>query len=731
MPDLPFSVHSALEPKTVEHALPTVIGTLNSDADVDPASSESSASQPDQSRLQALVEHSADVTYIIDAQGIIRYASPNVVQLGFDPEFWKHTPVSVFEYFANPEAAARGQEAFEMVLRDPSFVLNLESQITVPDGRLRWLRMRAKNLLAAPAIGGIVLNVHDITERKHVELELQQSEERYALAVKGASAGIWDWNLETDVVFLSERWKEMLGYDDALPSTREIWLGLMHPEDHGRFHQELEAHLSGKRPNLSLEYRLRHRDGSFRWVLCRGVAIHSAEGRALRIAGSHTDITDRGAYYDALTGLPSRLLFEDRLRRAMAHRQHNPEYRFAVLLMDLNRFKVINDSLGHLVGDQLLIGVARRLENTLDTEDTAARLGGDEFVVLLEHERSFDEVRRMARAIAHDMSRSFDLEGRETFSGVSIGIVTSQSDCESLEDYLRAADTAMYRAKTHGLGIAEYDTAMHTAALERMVLENALRGALGNRELFLVYQPIIELASGRITSLEALARWRHPTLGVVGPDKFISIAEEIGLIHDLGEWVLRETSAQLARWKLEHPDLTFSVSINVSGVQLVRQGFAETVGAILDEYGLSHDLIRLEITESSLMSGSSQALETMFALKRLGIRLMLDDFGTGYSSLGYLQNLPVDTLKIDQSFVRNFKADHDSRLIGMIVTLAKSMGLNVVSEGVELHEQALHLSKIGCEYAQGYFFSRPLEPDALKVVLEEQFSGAARGIVSK
>jgi diguanylate cyclase (GGDEF)-like protein/PAS domain S-box-containing protein len=574
---------------------------------------------------------------------------------------------------------------------------------------------------------------NDVTARKQVEESRRESEERYALAVQGANDGIWDWNLKTSEVYFSSRWKSMLGHTEAeISNLPEEWFNRIHPEDLDWVKVKVSAHLDGLTPHFENEHRMRHRDGSYRWMLTRGLAVRDVTGRATRMAGSQTDITARkqaeeqlmyDALHDALTRLPNRTLLMDRLRHAIQLAKRTEEFLFAVLFLDVDRFKVINDSLGHMIGDQLLIAIAQRLSECLRPADTVARLGGDEFVILLEDIKDVNQVTAIAERIQQALTQPFTLEGHEVFTTVSIGIALSVVGYTLPEDLLRDADIAMYRAKAQGRARYEiFDTGMYTYAVALLQLETDLRWAVDREEFELHYQPIVALKNNRISGFEALVRWRHPTRGMVSPAEFISSAEETGLIIPLGKWVLREACRQMQVWHTQFPQLLpLSISVNISSKQFTPD-LIEQIRQILEETGLSPKCLKLEITESILMENTESASTMLTQIQALGIQLSMDDFGTGYSSLSYLHRFPIDTLKIDRSFINKIDIDGEQlAIVRTIITLAWNLGMDVVAEGVETQKQLAQLRALQCEYGQGYFFSKPLLGEAAAQLLTSTF----------
>jgi len=597
----------------------------------------------------------------------------------------------------------------------------------------RAVRMGAQDYLVKREVNETLLRraVRYAVERKRAEEALRASEERYALAVNGANDGLWDWDLERDGVYFSPRWKAILGYrKEEIGGRIEEWLDRVHPEDLERLRTALTDHLEGRTPHFECEYRVYTKSGQMLWVLSRALAVRNAAGQGYRIAGSLTDITARklaeerllhDAFHDALTGLANRALCLDRLEQALKQYRRDPERLFGVLFFDLDRFKNINDSLGHSVGDQLLVEVARRLQRFLRPGDTVARLGGDEFAVILTDIGGVAEATHVAERIHELLAQVFVIRDHEVFTSASIGIAMISEKYERPEELLRDADLAMYRAKQGGTGCCEvFDSTMYESAVALLKLETELRRAVEREEFVMHYQPIVSVGSGRILGFEALVRWRHPEHGLILPDQFIPAAEETGLIVPLGWWVLRTACRQAHEWQQLFPvEPPLSISVNISGKLFLTSNMAGRMLEVLQETGLPPDSLRLEITESAMMDHRDAAVAELTRLRAAGVKLHIDDFGTGYSSLTYLQRFSYDSLKIDRSFVSGIRQEEEgTELVRAIVALGQMLNMNVIAEGVETPEQYRWLLAMNCPEAQGFWFSKPLDRNAAARLLQ-------------
>ena len=584
-------------------------------------------------------------------------------------------------------------------------------------------RHGANDYVTKPVDVGIMLaRINTQLQLRRAQAALRKSEERYALAARGTNDGLWDWDITANEVYFSPRWKAMLGIRESHRiNSPDDWLGRIHPEDQPRAQSELDAHLQGDTPHFEVESRMRHEDGSFRWMLCRGLAVQDQSAGAQRMAGSLTDITE-GKVADALTALPNRVLFLDRLQRCVDQFRRSPNRCFAVLYLDLDNFKLVNDSLGHESGDQLLIAVARRLEGSVRAcEAVIARLGGDEFTLLLEQLEQRDSAIRIAQRIIEALASPFALgSGREVFASASVGITYPSSTCTRAEDLLREADTAMYEAKSQGRSCCRvFDPSMQQRVSARLELENQLRRAVDRGEFVLHYQSIVELETSRVVGFEALVRWQHPERGLISPVEFIPLAEETGLIVPMGRWVLREACRQMAQWKSQPGcPVPLTISVNVSTRQFSHVDLAEEIVAVLDQTQLAPRDLNIEVTESAIMDNPIEGAKQLAKLRDCGVTIGIDDFGTGYSSLASLHRLPLDLLKIDRSFINKMvQSPENSAIVRTILTLARSLNLHVVAEGIENEEQHRRLAAMGCQYGQGFYFSRPLAADQASELL--------------
>jgi diguanylate cyclase (GGDEF)-like protein/PAS domain S-box-containing protein len=588
----------------------------------------------------------------------------------------------------------------------------------------------ANDYLAKPVDYPVMLaRIRVQLSRKHAEEAQRESEERYALAVRGANDGLWDWDLLSDSIYFSPRWKLMLGWEDPQISDKPgEWFSRIHPDDIERVRADIAAHIEGSTPYYEDEYRILHRDGTYLWMLGRGLAIRDQSGNAYRMAGSQTDIT-RGKVVDMLTGLPNRVLFLDRLGRSFERAKRRNDKTIALLFLDVDNFKLVNDSLGHLFGDRLLVAIAERLEAIVRPTDsiarfagshTVARLGGDEFTILLEEVSNAVDATRVADRIAGDLSKPFVSEGHEVFPTVSIGIAMFNSSYQNPEELLRDADTAMYSAKALGKGRYQiFDIHMRDKTMARLQMETDLRRAIERGEFENFYQAIVSMETGNIVGFETLVRWNHPTRGIILPEEFIPVAEEAGTIQPLGQWVLETACRQMRIWHDEFPsDPPLQINVNLSGRNFLQPDLMEQCCAILQETNLSRGSLCFEISENSVMPDPQKATDLMHQLKACGIKVALDNFGKGYSLLGYLHRFPLDSLKIDRLFVSRIMTE--SEIVRAIFLLGQNLDLTVIAEGVEKSEQIAKLRDFGCKLAQGNFFSAPVSASEVRNLLTEK-----------
>ncbi|WP_414577706.1 EAL domain-containing protein [Anabaena sp. CCY 9402-a] len=572
----------------------------------------------------------------------------------------------------------------------------------------------------------------ELAERQQTEAHLRQSQQRYASLAAAAPVGIFRTDVQGNCLYVNERWCKIAG----LTSETAIqfgWVTGIHPDDKDKVFIEWYSAAREHRP-FQLEYRFQKPDGTVTWVFGQAVAESDIAGKITGYVGTITDISERkdaeaqllyNALHDSLTNLPNRKLLMERLESAIKRTKRLENYHFAVLFLDMDRFKIINDSLGHLAGDQLLNIIAQKLKSKIRLMDLAARLGGDEFVILLERVENIEEAVMVAKRILAEFQTPLMLNGHEVFITTSIGIVLGTARYHQASDLLRDSDLAMYRAKAQGKSCYKiFDTQMHIQALKRLNLESDLRKALERQEFIVYYQPIIDLNNNNLIGVEALVRWQHPTRGFVSPTEFIPVAEETGLIVPLDHWVLQTSCQQLRNWQTQFDSkLALKVSVNLSVQDICKATLVRDVEEILTQVGLDGNCLTLEITESILIENITETIIVLEQLKTLGIQISIDDFGTGYSSLNYLHRLPADTLKIDRSFINQMEeGQRNYQVVKTIITLSNQLGLAVVAEGIETQQQLQRLQQLGCEFGQGYLFSHPLAAHEIETLLIKKFA---------
>ena len=564
---------------------------------------------------------------------------------------------------------------------------------------------------------------------KWTEEALRESEERYALAADGANDGLWDWDIATNEVYFSSRWKSMLGYEEnEIGRGIDEWFGRVHPEDIEPLRAKISEHLTGDSPHFEKEHRVLHRDGTYRWMVSRGLAVRMDNGTPARMAGSQRDTTAEKVS-DPLTRLPNRMLCVDRLGYMLSRARRQQDYICAVLFLDIDRFNMINNSFGHAAGDCLLIALSKRLDASVRSPDTVsrfggvhtvARMGGDQFCILLDDIKNVINASRVAERLLDQLALPFNLGKQEIFVTACIGIALSKQADDDPELLVHNSETAKNWARMTGKARFEvFDPAMREHVVSRMQLETELRRALERRELQNHYQMIVSTTNGRIVGFEALARWKHPIRGFVPPSEFIALAEETGMILDLGQQGIENACLQLQSWqKVAGTAIPLTVSVNLSRRQLIRGELIARVQEVIEATSIDPRALKLEVTESSIMQDVNLARKLLAQLRAIGIKVAIDDFGTGYSSLSYLVQFPADTLKVDQSFVSKLGSNEQEHvIISTIISLAHNLGLDVVAEGVETAVQYDLLTKLGCDFVQGYYLDKPMDTAATEDLL--------------
>ncbi len=627
------------------------------------------------------------------------------------------------------------RQRFKALIDQDDHITNFVSEVYRHKTRERiWVRETA---YAVRGADGNVLyyegTVEDITQSHTTAQALADNEARWRLALEAAGEGVWDWHVPTGEEYCSDQLVRMFGFEPGeLQDLAQELDDRTHPEDRARMQQDRDDHFNGLTASYRNEHRVRCKNGSWKWVLSRGMVVsRDAQGRPLRMIGTHTDISARKqaealiwqqANFDALTGLPNRRMLRQQLDQALSQVQPGTQngQGLAVMFIDLDQFKEVNDTLGHGVGDRLLVQAAKRIRECVGPTDVVARMGGDEFTVLVVGDPAdqggsgwADRLQPLLHALLEALSTPFDLGQHRVFVSASIGVACFPDDAQQVEDLFKHADQALYAAKGAGRNRHRFFSRdMQAAAQWRARLETELRNALALRQFGVAYQPMVELATGRVHKAEALLRWHHPTLGAVSPAQFIPIAEACGLIVPIGDWVFEQAAMQVASWRRTF-DPNFQISINKSPAQFHKRA-THTVSWVerLRSLGLPGSSVAIEITEGLLLDISEPVITHLDALRDAGMDVSLDDFGTGYSSLSYLQKLDIDYLKIDQSFVCNLTpGSTDFTLCKAIIAMANALGMRVVAEGVETAEQRDLLRQAGCHFGQGYFFARPMSAD--------------------
>jgi diguanylate cyclase (GGDEF)-like protein/PAS domain S-box-containing protein len=701
--------------------------------DVTIAHRDAQALRDSEQLFRLLAENSSDAISRLSPDLKVLYASPSIHNIvGYTSEELVGTyPMNSVHPDDRPGLHAIYLDALENPAQATTALYRRQHR----DGHYVWCETTGRAIIGnSGQVEEIHLVTRDVSARRKAEDGLRAAEARYRSIFENAVEGIFQTSPEGHYLAVNPSLARIYGYtspDELLGSYSDISRQLYLDErKRGEFIEEMKK--EGQVTNF--EAQIRRKNGQVIWISENAREVRGDDGELLYYEGTVEDITARkqaqdqllhDALHDRLTGLSNRALFSDRMTRAFARLKRHPDAVFAVLFLDFDRFKTINDSLGHLAGDELLVRIARRLEGCLRPGDTVSRLGGDEFAILLEDVRDEAYATLVAERVQSEMALPFTLMGQEIFSSASIGIAIAHQGYENADDLLRDADMAMYRAKAQGKArFALFDSGMHTRAVALLQLETDLRWAIERQEFELHYQPIVSLGTGKITGFEALVRWRHPERGLVSPCEFIPVAEETGWIVPIGAWVLETACGQLALWQAElgcDPPLTMSV--NLSGKQFSQPDLIPFISRQLQRFDIAPDNLKLEITESAIMENAESVTERLHTLRDLGVKLALDDFGTGYSSLSYLHRFPLDTLKIDRSFVMRMQEGGENReIVRTIVALGHALNLDVIAEGIEEEAQLRDLRELGCKGGQGFFFSRPLASGAALELLKSDWA---------
>lgn len=681
------------------------------------------AMRESETRYRDLFENANDLIYTHDLRGNFTSLNRAGEQItGYTRE--EAVTMNISQVVA-PESleAAREMTARKLANNAPT---TYEIDIIAKDGRRVSLELSTRLIMRKGAPVGVQGIGRDITERRRSEEALKTSEQRYRQLGEGIFHQVWTAEPDGKLDYVNRRTLEY--FDKSIEDLiGEGWRDVVHPDDlPGCLEKWARSLATGE--IYIVEFRLRRYDGSYRWHKAVANAGVDADGRIVKWFGTNTDIEDqkRGeemlnffASHDALTGLPNRAEFMRHLKSAIERARTIEASRFAVLFLDLDRFKVINDSLGHVIGDRLLKSIGSRLNSVVRPGDVVARLGGDEFTILLNRTGNADEVIRVAERVQTNLAKAFHIDGYEVFTSASIGIIVSDEIEREPEDFLRDADSAMYRAKESGKARCEvFDREMHVRNMDLLRLETDLRHAVERREFEVLYQPIVDLFDGTVVEFEALLRWRHPELGLISPDEFVGVAEETGLIVPIGHWILSRACEQLASWQTGS-SRRLSVSVNLTAKELMHPSLTDKVRQVLNATALESRQLKLEVTESTVMEHSERSLKVLNELKSIGISLSTDDFGTGYSSLSYLERFPFDRLKIDRSFVSKMGGDETScSIVKTILMLGDNLGMDVVAEGIETEPQLERLQQLGCRLGQGYLFARPVEASTAQKLID-------------
>ncbi|MEP6659792.1 MAG: EAL domain-containing protein [Acidimicrobiales bacterium] len=713
-------VETIAVPSIVDGVLVGLVGIFS---DVTERESSIANLRESEARYKMIVETANDAIWVVDANGVTTFANERLaILLGRPIDELVGTPVSAFH---DEEGTTLSTESFAVLREGRSN--RLDFRFVRPDGSEIWTLISAAPILDAHGqYTGALAMLTDITERHSAEMELRSSQSRLTEAQRMARLANWSIDRTTGNVTCSDELFEMLGVDPAVGvASLERFMLLVHPDDLSRGEAFLR-HVNGESLPTADELRIITPAGQQKWLSLSVTPVVDEAGRVTEMQGIVQDISERRAaqgelahlaLHDKLTGLPNRVLFNDRLGHALIRRNGS----VSVLLLDLDGFKAINDSLGYAAGDALLVTVAKRMANALRSIDTVARFGGDEFTVLLD-DAGDEEARQTSERLLLSLAAPIELNGRMVRAQASIGYAVGAGDEQNADDLVRDADAAMFVAKGKGGNRYEaFDTSMHAAVVARLALECDIRSAKLGTEMTLHYQPIVDLDDGHLAGFEALLRWNHPQRGMLSPADFVPIAESIGAIVPIGRWVVEEACRQASEWRDRYPKVdAFSMSVNVSARQLADPGIVDDVAHALRSSGLDPACLTLEITETMILADEEEVHERLLELKKLGVRISVDDFGTGYSSLGHLDRFPIDELKIDRSFVASLGEDSpDSGVALAVILLARSLRVDVVAEGIERKDQLIELRRSACGKGQGYYLWRPMDAQSVEALLLE------------
>jgi diguanylate cyclase (GGDEF)-like protein/PAS domain S-box-containing protein len=694
-----------------------------------------SALKENEARVRLILESIGEGVYAINKNGEVTIINPAATQmLGYSAEELIGKTIHSIVHHSYPDGSPYPKEECQIykTVRNSQFELIGNEVLWRKDGTSFPIEYQCMPIKNEKETIGSVISFKDITERKQAETQLLAEQQRTEEILTGTNAGTWYWNIETDELIINDRWANIIGYtlDELSPITIGTWSDSLYPDDLKNAELMLEKHFNHELDYYDVEFRQKHKNGEWIWINARGkVVVWDIDGKPRRMTGTHLDITGRKiaeerllhqAHFDTLTELPNRFLALNRLSQLILEaRRHNNH--LGIFFIDLDDFKKINDTLGHDVGDDVLIEVSKRLQHAIRDSDTVGRLGGDEFIVLVNDLTDVSAAGPVAEKLLESFRNSFKHHDRELILSASIGISIYPDDGDNASELLRNADSAMYHSKREGRNTYSYFTdAMNRDNSRRLLLEEQMHGALERGEFRLCYQPKINLKTRRVVGVEALLRWDNQTLGNINPNEFIPLAEHTGLIVTIGQFVLNEALCVATKWQTQYKEPIY-IAINLSPNQFRDPKLVSFIEKLIGRTGIDPKLIEFEITEGVFMSGLTQILDAMITLTNRGIAFAMDDFGTGYSSLNYLRTYPFNTLKIDRSFVKDITEDNaDLELVNAAIAMAHALGLKVVAEGVETDEQLTLLSNNDCDIAQGFLLGKPVTLEKITAILDNQ-----------